>query len=153
MLVLLACSCRAPSEEAGRSAAKHADGSASPEESPGRAADVVRAYYHAIDEGRYEDAYRAWSQDGRMSGQSFEEFQAGFASTASVQVEVGTPGRVEGAAGSRYVDVPVRIQARRTNGAREELAGTYTLRRSVVDGATPAQRAWHIEFARIRPVD
>jgi len=57
-----------------------------------------------------------------------------------------------GRRGSRYVEIPVRITAVTTDGARQAFIGTYTLRRSVVDGATPEQRAWRIHSAKIRPV-
>ena len=115
------------------------------------AAAVLRSYYQAIDHQRYEDAYRLWASGGEASGKTFEEFRAGFANTASVLVDVGPPGPVEGAAGSRYVEIPVRISATTRDGQPQRFAGTYTLRRSVVDGATREQRTWRIASARIRP--
>ncbi|HET9251110.1 MAG TPA: hypothetical protein VFP58_03245 [Candidatus Eisenbacteria bacterium] len=120
------------------------------EPSPEHAADLIREYYRAIAERRYPDAYRMWASSGRASGQTLDQFQRGFEGTASVEVDVAPPSRVEGAAGSRYVEVPVLVTARRTDGTRESLGGTYTLRRSVVDGATPEQRAWRISSAKIR---
>jgi hypothetical protein len=113
-------------------------------------ADVVRAYYRAINERRFNDAYQLWVSSGAASGKSLEAFRAGFAQTASVDVVLGTPGRIEGAAGSRYVEIPVRISAVPTKGERQAFIGAYTLRRSVVDGATPEQRAWRIYSAKIR---
>lgn len=121
-----------------------------PQTSADDAANVVRAYYRAIDERRYGDAYRQWASDGAASGKSFEAFRDGFASTATVDVAPGPPGPIEGAAGSRYVEIPVRLTAVARDGTRQTFVGTYTLRRSVVDGATPAQRAWRIHSARIR---
>ena len=120
------------------------------EPTPEAAADRIREYYRAIAEHRYRDAYAMWGQRGRASRQSFTGFQRGFEHTVSVEVDVGTPGPVEGAAGSRYVEVPVLVNTRRTDGSRESFAGTYTLRRSVVDGATPEQREWHIDSAEIQ---
>lgn len=114
------------------------------------AANIVRRYYRAINEGSYGDAYRLWASDGAASGKSLEAFRDGFSRTASVVVTVGTPGRIEGAAGSRYVEIPVRITSVATDGTRQAFAGTYTLRRSVVDGATPEQRAWRIHSAKIQ---
>lgn len=54
-------------------------------------------------------------------------------------------GAVEGAAGSLYYEVPVRLTATGPAGpVRRE--GTITLRRvNDVDGATPAQLRWHID--------
>lgn len=112
-------------------------------------ADVIRRYYAAIDERDYPTAYALWGDEGARSGQSYDEFAAGFAQTARVTVELGEPGRIEGAAGSQYVTVPVEIRAMTSEGAEQRFRGSYTLRRSVVDGATAAQRRWHIEAADI----
>jgi hypothetical protein len=136
------------------------DSTASPavtpvEESIGDATEavaVVRAYYRAIDERRYRDAYRLWGSEGAASGKSMEQFEAGFSNTVAAELEVGAPGPIEGAAGSRYVEVPVMIRARLRDGTRQEFSGTYTLRRSVVDGATAEQRAWRMYSAKVRPV-
>lgn len=110
------------------------------------AAEVLRRYYAAIDAGRYGEAHRLWSSGGEASGQTLDEFAAGFADTRQVEVEVGTPGRVEGAAGSRYLSIPVIVRAENSAG-RRRFEGTYVLRRSVVDGASPEQRAWRISSA------
>lgn len=127
-----------------------ADIAAQARDSADDAASVVRAYYRAINERRYPDAYRLWASDGAASGKNLEAFREGFGSTASVDVVFGTPGRIEGAAGSRYVEIPVRITTVAKNGGRQTFIGSYTLRRSVVDGATPEQRAWRIHSAQIR---
>jgi len=119
------------------------------EPTPEQAADVIREYYRAIAEHRYRDAYLMWGSNGRASRKTLAEFQRGFEHTVSVEIDVGSPGRVEGAAGSRYVEVPVLVSARRTDGSRESYAGAYTLRRSVVDGATSEQRSWRIDSAGI----
>lgn len=113
------------------------------------ATDVIRRYYAAIDAGEYRAAYALWADGGARSGQSYEEFAAGFAGTTSVEVDVGDAGRVEGAAGSRYVTVPVEIRAATADGRTQRLSGSYTLRMSVVDGATEAQRSWRIHAAEI----
>lgn len=114
------------------------------------AVETVQRYYAALDARRYRDAYRLWGDNGRASGQTFEVFAAGFAETRSTAVTVGTPGEVEGAAGSRYVELPVVVTATTAAGARQRFAGAYTLRRSVVDGSTAAQRAWSIASASLR---
>ncbi|MHB1167799.1 MAG: hypothetical protein ACYC28_00790 [Longimicrobiales bacterium] len=116
---------------------------------PAQAADVVRRYYDAIAAGEHERAYRLWSDSGATSGQSLEEFSRGYAQTARVQVEVGAPSAPEGAAGSVYVKVPVVVRAVTASGEQQHFEGTYTLRRSNVDGATAEQRAWRIYDATI----
>lgn len=110
---------------------------------------VVESYYAAINAHDYERAYSYWG----APAQTFEQFRDGFADTASVRAQVGTPSRIEGAAGSRYIDIPVTIVAQTTAGETQRFEGTYTLRKSVVDGASPAQRRWHIDRAAMRKVN
>jgi hypothetical protein len=114
------------------------------------AATAVRRYYDEIRAARYDSAYVLWGDEGRASGQTRAEFAAGFAETAEVRVSIGDSVRVEGAAGSQYATVPVTVDAVLRDGRRQHFEGTYTLRRSMVDGATPAQRRWHITSAKVR---
>ena len=152
-LVVLACGCQRAAPPV---AQRHADATPAPTDTEaqtqdsGDAANVVRDYYRAINARRYGDAYRLWASDGAASGKSLETFRDGFATTASVDAVLGTPGPIEGAAGSRYVEIPVRVTAVATDGGRQAFTGSYTLRRSVVDGATPEQRAWRIYSAKVR---
>jgi hypothetical protein len=113
------------------------------------AADVIRRYYAAINARDLRRAYALWSGGSTASGQTFEKFAAGFAHTARTQVEAGKPGRVEPAAGSRYVEVPVVIRAVTDSGEEQRFEGTYVLRRSVVDGASAEERRWQIYSAKI----
>jgi hypothetical protein len=110
---------------------------------------VIKGYYAAINSHDYKSAYSYWGDNGRSSNQTFDEFKRGFANTESVKVDVGTTGRIEGAAGSRYITVPVIITARTTDGHDQRFTGTYALRRAVVDGASAEQRQWHIYSADI----
>lgn len=116
---------------------------------PERAAAVVRAYYDAVTARRYQDAYRMWEADGAASGQSLIEFLNSYAQFKTFQANVGAPGPVGAAAGSRYVEVPVQLQTTNRRGTRQDYAGTITLRGSVVDGATAKQRTWQIYAAKI----
>lgn len=122
------------------------------EPTPADAVAVVQAYYAAIAARQYPRAHALWSGGGEASGQSEQQFAAGFADTASVSVDVGAPGRVDAAAGSRYVEVPVALAATRRDGSVHHYVGAYTLRRAVVDGATDEQRAWRIASADLREV-
>ncbi|HET9888359.1 MAG TPA: hypothetical protein VFR10_12710 [bacterium] len=110
---------------------------------------VVQEYYRAIQARDYQRAYRCWGESG-PPGQTLEEFTRGFAATASVRVQTGRPSPIDAAAGSRYIDVPVEIDAKTTSGQEQHFSGKYILRRAVVDGATPAQRHWHFYRAEIR---
>lgn len=126
--------------------------SMSAEPTPEDAVAVVRDYYESINSHSYARAYSLWSDNGRSSGQTPEQFAAGFAETAKVDVEIQPPGRVDAAAGSRYIEVPVSISATRNDGSVRKYVGAYVLRRAVVDGATDEQRAWRIGSADIREV-
>lgn len=122
------------------------------EPTPADAAAVVASYYAAIAASQYPRAYALWSGGGQASGQSAQQFATGFADTASVTADVGAPGRVDAAAGSRYVEIPVSVTATRRDGSVHRYAGAYTLRRAVVDGASAEQRAWRIASADLREV-
>lgn len=113
------------------------------------AAAVICDYYEAIAAEEYERAYHHWVDEGAASKQTLEEFRAGYAETATVEVEIAPPGRIDGAAGSRFVNVPVSIRARTTAGEAQQFCGSYTMVRAVVTGATEAQRHWHIHAADI----
>lgn len=113
---------------------------------------VLDTYYAAIAEGNYSRARGLWSAAGESSGQTLPQFAAGFASTVNIAFKPGAPGRVDAAAGSRFVQVPVSIRATQSDGSAHQYVGSYTLRRAVVDGASAEQRAWRISSADIREV-
>lgn len=113
-----------------------------------QAAAVVQTYYAAIGSRDYRRAYALWSDGGRASGQSPEQFAAGFADTRSVEVQVGASGAPDGAAGSQYVRVPVSVVATQADGSTRRFAGQYTLRRAMADGA--GSQAWRIASAELR---
>jgi hypothetical protein len=118
------------------------------------AVQVIRDYYSAIAHRDYEQAYLAWEGEGAASQQSFEQFRQGFINTESTAVEVGEPGRVDGAAGSSYIEIPVSITATTTNGTQQQFRGSYVLRRvNDVTGSTLEQRRWHLYSAKITPVN
>lgn len=115
------------------------------------AIDVVREYYDAINARDYRKAYELWSGKGQASKQTFERFRDGFANTASVEIDTsGEPGDLEGAAGSQYVNIPLRINAKTKDGKEQRFWGEYVLRRSMVDGATPEQRSWRLYSAQFK---
>ena len=122
------------------------------EESVGDPAAVVRDYYAAIRAHDFMRAYRMWLESGQTGGRSYAQFEAGFDSTESVEAKVGRVSAEEGAAGSRFVTVPVDISSRLHNGTAQRFTGTYTLRRVEVPGASAAQRRWHLYAANMRQV-
>ena len=113
------------------------------------AAAVLDAYYEAINQKEYSRAYALWASNGEASGKTLAQFTAGFAETYSASLVLGQPGPIGAAAGSRYIEIPVTIDARLSDGTEQHFSGTYTLRRSVADGATADQRQWRIYKAHI----
>lgn len=135
--------------------AKQADGENTAEPSMSEdaeaAADIVRSFYAAINAKEFRKAYELWSNKGESSKQTFEEFTKGFARTQTTKAEIASElGPVEGAAGSRFITIPVKITATMADGSTENYSGNYVLRRVVVDGATAEQRAWRIHSAEIK---
>jgi uncharacterized lipoprotein NlpE involved in copper resistance len=113
-------------------------------------ADAVRRYYAFLEAKDYPRAYAMWGQDGLSSKQTYAQFAAGFARTAHTRVTVTGPVSIEGAAGSSYAEVRVRVDAATTEGQEQHFGGAYVVRRANdVPGATDAQLRWHFDAARL----
>lgn len=113
---------------------------------------VIRDYYASIDSGSYARAWSLWSDGGRASGQTPRQFADGFARTAHVTVDTGAPENEDAGAGQRYIQVSVTVTATQGDGSVRRYLGSYTLHRTVVDGATTEQRAWRIASADLHEV-
>jgi len=100
------------------------------------AARVVETYFALVESGRSAEAAKL-----RRDGQVYD-----VRPFARLNAQIGGPRRVEGAAGSLYVDVPVVLYGRYATGGEYHASGKATLRRSNdVPGATAEQREWKIE--------
>jgi hypothetical protein len=88
---------------------------------------LLQFYYAAINRHEFARAYSYWDNLGKASGQSFAEFQQGFANTDRVAITLGTP-QGQGAAGSIYIDVPIVIVATQSDKSIRSYCGSYTLR-------------------------
>jgi hypothetical protein len=117
---------------------------------PAAALEVIHDYYGAIQSKDFPRAYRYWGSGGEASNQTAEQFAAGFAETESVVVQTGLPGGIDAGAGQRYIEIPAAVRANTARGASQCFRGTYVLRRSEVDGATPVQRSWRIASAELK---
>ena len=114
-----------------------------PESAQG-AADVVQTYYALLESGRQADARRLWADGGEAAGPA-EPFAAGLAAYSEYHAQIGAPGRIEGAAGSLFVEVPVVLYGRLKSGQAFSRKASVTLRRvNDVPGASAEQRKWHI---------
>jgi hypothetical protein len=116
------------------------------------AANVAQSYHGLIEQRRFGEAWRLWSDGGRASGMSEEAFARGFDRYSEYHAEIGAPGRIEGAAGTLYVEVPVVVYGRMRNGREFRMSGAMTLRRAnEVPGSTAEQRRWRIASTEMRP--
>lgn len=120
------------------------DLSASSEPSVDDAVAVVRGYYAALASHDAARAHAYWVQGTRPAAAPASD-----ADTVSLSADVGAPGGLDAAAGSRYLKIPVTITRTLRDGSTARTSSVVTLRRSVVDGATPEQRAWRIAFVDV----
>ncbi|QNA84902.1 hypothetical protein G4G27_13515 [Sphingomonas sp. So64.6b] len=117
------------------------------------AANVVQTYYALLGEKKYRRAWALWDNGGKDSGMSAEAFAASFDKYSEYHANIGAPGAIDAGAGQRYVTVPVQVYGRLKQGARPVyMIGSVTLHRTGdIDGATPAQKSWHIRSSDIKP--
>lgn len=117
------------------------------------AANVVQTYYALLEQGKYRQAWALWDDGGKASGMSPKAFAASFAKYSEYHANIGAPGKVDAGAGQRYVTVPVQVYGRLKQGATPVyMLGSVTLHRVAdIDGATAAQKSWHIRSADIKP--
>jgi hypothetical protein len=104
---------------------------------------VLRFYAAALEARQWAAAARAWAPG---MGVTAATLRAAYDRPEAPRLEIGK-GMIEGAAGSLFYEAPVEL--RFGAGAPPE-RGTLVLRRvNDVDGATAAQRRWHIERSTI----
>ena len=100
------------------------------------AGQVLQSYFALSESGRFAEANKLWSVGvERLDLTGYRE----------VHAHIGAPGKVEGGAGSLYVEIPVQLYGRLKDGKEFSSLGTMTLRRvNDVPGSTEEQRRWHI---------
>ncbi|HEU0238010.1 MAG TPA: hypothetical protein VFR11_01855 [Micromonosporaceae bacterium] len=91
-------------------------------------ADVVRAYFDAINARDYQ---RAWDLSGKNLGGSYESFVAAFADTTSDTVSVTS---------TRSNVVSVTLDADQSDGTTRHHVGTYTVNGGVITAAHVVRR-------------
>jgi hypothetical protein len=105
------------------------------------AGQVVQSYGALIEQKRWPEANALWS-----NAASAKQFAAQLSALAEAHLEIGTPGDIEGAAGSSYVTVPAIFYGDGADGQPFRRSADIVLRRvNDVPGSTEAQRRWHIE--------
>lgn len=129
-----------------------AEGKFTPDSAQG-AANVVQTYFALIEEGKYRQARALWDDGGKASGMDEAAFAASFGKYSEYHAQIGAPGDIDAGAGQRYVTVPIQLYGRLRAGAKPFHArGDVTLHRvGDVDGATTAQKTWHIRTISVKP--
>lgn len=118
------------------------------------AAQVLRGYAGLLQQRRFAEARRLWFDAGRASELTQPEFAERHGRYAELQAEIGEPGPMEGAAGSVYVEIPLRLHGRLKDGELFNSVGMATLRRvNDVPGSTEEQRQWRIYRMDMQPPD
>jgi hypothetical protein len=111
-----------------------AEGAIDPKSAQG-AAQVVQHFAALIEQRRFAEA----------STLGEEDFSAALDKDAEIHAQVGSPGAIEGAAGSLYVQVPLRFYGNLGSGKPFSQRAVATLRRvNDVPGATAQQLEWRI---------
>lgn len=127
------------------------DGPINPKSGQG-AEQVVQSYAALLEQGRFDEARRLWTDGGAGSGLSQDGFAEAYTKYTEIHAEIGATGPIEGAAGSAYVEIPLRFYGRLKGGRTFNSAGTATLRRANdVPGSTDEQRRWHIYRIEVQP--
>lgn len=102
---------------------------------------LVEGFVRLLNAGRFNDAYMLLGPNAPPRPQFDERFKG----YSSLNVSSGAAGLQDGAAGSIYVSVPLKVSGR-LRGQQVDKDGTAVLRRvNDVPGSTEAQRRWHIE--------
>jgi hypothetical protein len=86
---------------------------------------VLRSLFNALNRKEYVRAYSYWEPSSPQL-QPFNQFQQGYANTASVQLTTGTE-TTDAGAGQFYYNVPVVLVSKTTGNATQTFTGCYTL--------------------------
>jgi hypothetical protein len=110
---------------------------------------LLASYFDAINQQDYERAYSYWT----AAPLDYASFAAGYGDTASVRLIVQPPTRIEGAAGTLYVEIPTVLIAQHNDGSTHTFAGCIVTRKSNLQPpAVPEEDVWHIYQARLEEV-
>ncbi len=112
---------------------------------------VLNSLFNAINQHQYARAYSYW--DESPARLPFDQFEAGYQDTASVQFVVGPIGGDAGA-GNLYAPAPVTLIAKTNEGTRQTFVGCYVLHlgQPANQGTLPF-RPWGIQSVTVTQVD
>ena len=110
---------------------------------------VISSYYNAINRAEYA---RAYSYFGADFAPGYDRWAAGYADTSRVDVSFGQSAQ-EGAAGSIYWTLPVKLDVTTTDEQHSYYAGCYTLRLAQPAVQAPPFQPLHIVSGNLEKVD
>lgn len=90
------------------------------------AAQLIASLFNAVNRKEYLRAYSYWDPNGSIKGQSFTQYQAGYANTQTIQLLIGQVTGDAGA-GNFYYSLPVGLTAQNADGSVQKFAGCYLL--------------------------
>lgn len=105
--------------------------------------ETILAYYNAISQHEYDQAYALWADQGAASGQTLEQFQQGYADTAGINIQLDQP-NAEGDG----VNVPIRLIAVQNLANNEQRAQYFTGSYHLTPSST-STTGWEIASASI----
>lgn len=110
---------------------------------------VISSYYNAINRAEYA---RAYSYFGQSDAPDYDTWDTGYSGTAHVDVSFGQSAQ-EGAAGSTYWTLPVKLDVTATAGQHSYFAGCYTLRLAQPAIQSPPFQPLHIVEGKLKKVE
>lgn len=91
---------------------------------------LLKSYYNAINRQEYVRAYYYWdlkSRDATSQPPTYPQFETGYANTNTVRLTIGKV-MSEGAAGTFYFQVPVKLVATHADTSEHTYVGCYIIR-------------------------
>ena len=107
---------------------------------------VISSYYNAINRAEYARAYSYFGQD---DAPNYDKWETGYSDTLHVDVSFGQSAQ-EGAAGSTYWTLPVKLDVTATEGQHSFFAGCYTLRLAQPAIQAPPFQPLHIMEGKLK---
>lgn len=116
------------------------------------ARNVLLEWGRGLENGRFDNAWCQFADNGQASGRSRSEYAQYWKSLGRLTVAMPT-GTLEGAAGSSYYTAPTTITAELPDGTTRTFKGDVVLRRvNDVPGASADQLRWQIRSADLAEV-
>jgi hypothetical protein len=108
---------------------------------------VIESYYNAINRVEYARAFSYYGEAAEPD--SYDEWETGYSDTFRVDLNFGNT-EMDGAAGSTYYHVPVKLTAETSDGGFRYFAGCYVIRLANPSIQGVPFEPMHIESASLK---